>query len=151
MQAERASGALALAFLALAAAAPAGVSVAEAWTPPSRLGADTPLFMTIRNGGADDALLRTRCTAATFTEPHLIDHGEGFPSMRTVRSIPIAAGGTRLHPDGPHVMLLQTTRALANGDSFKCSITFRDGGVQTVQVSVGDPAAQLTAAAPARE
>ena len=136
----RADAALLLACLATAAAAPANVSVAEAWTPPARLGADTPLFMTIRNAGADDALLRTRCTAATFTEPHLVDHGEGFPSMRTVRSLSVIAGDTRLHPDGPHVMLLQTTRALAPGDSFECSITFRDGGTQTVQVSVGDPA-----------
>jgi copper(I)-binding protein len=122
------------------AGAAGALSVTQAWTPTAAQGTDTPLFMTIHNGGAGDLLLRARCTAANFSEQHTVDHGEGFPSMRTVKSIPIAADGvTRLEADGYHVMLLQTTRALAAGDRFNCSITFRDAGKQDIDVGVGKP------------
>jgi len=116
------------------------ISVSQAWTPAAARGADTPLFMTIRNTGAANALLRSRCTAANFSEQHSVDHGEGFPSMRAVKSIPIAANGvTRLDADGYHVMLLQTTHALAAGEAFTCSLSFRDAGKQDVEVTVGTP------------
>lgn len=127
------------------ATSPAGadenaISVSQAWTPAAARGVDTPLFMTISNAGAADALLRSRCVAANFTEQHSVDHGEGFPSMRAVKSIPVAANGTtRLDADGYHVMLLQTIRALAAGEVFACSLSFRNAGKRDVEVTVGTP------------
>ena len=116
------------------------ISVSQAWTPAAARGVDTPLFTTISNAGAVDALLRSRCTAANFTEQHFVDHGEGFPSMRAVKSIPVAANGvTRLDADGYHVMLLQTVCALAAGETFACSLSFRDTGKRDIEVTVGTP------------
>jgi len=116
------------------------ISVSQAWTPAAGRGADTPLFMTINNAGAADALLRSRCTAANFSEQHSVDHGEGFPAMRAVKSIPVAANSvTRLDVDGFHVMLLQTSRALPAGEVFACSLSFRDAGKRDIEVTVGTP------------
>ena len=122
------------------ASAAGGLSVSQAWTPAAERGANTPLYMVVTNAGAADALLRARCAVANFTEEHTVDQGEGFPSMRPVKSIPIAAEGiTQLGVDGNHVMLLQTTRALAEGETFTCSISFRDAGRQDIEVTVGRP------------
>lgn len=126
--------------LAGAAMADDAISIAKGWTPSAAKGADTPLFMTIKNNGPPDALLRATCTIANFIEQHTVDRGEGFPSMRVVKSIPIAANGvTQFGPDGYHVMLLQTTRALAENDTFHCTLSFRNAGKQGVDVVVGNP------------
>ena len=118
-------------------AADGSLGVSQAWAPAAAAGEDTALYMVVRNGGAADALLRVRCAVATFTELRTIDRGEGFPSKRTVKAIPIAAEGvTSLTPDGYGVALLQTTRALAPNDAFDCVVMFRDGGRQTVDVTV---------------
>ncbi len=116
------------------------IDVFEAWVPGSGAGKDVALSMTVRNAGPEDALLRARCTAANFAEDHAVDHGEGFPAMRVVRSIPIAAdGATRMTEDTGHVMLLQTIHPLVDGESFPCRITFRGAGPQDVTVMVGRP------------
>ena len=128
-----------LGMRAAEAAAPT-IIVSEVWTNAAAPGSDTALFMTIKNAGAADALLRSRCDAAQFAVQQTVDHGEGFPSSRSVKSIPIAANDiTRLGADGDHVMLLQTKQALVVGETFSCSITFRDAGTQTIDVTVGKP------------
>ena len=120
-----------------AVAAEPAISVSQAWAPAAARGEDTAVYLVVQNAGPADALLRVRCAAANFTELHVIDRGEGFPSKRAVKSIPIAAEGvTALTPDGYNVALLQTTRALAPNDAFDCVIRFRDGGQQTIDVTV---------------
>jgi copper(I)-binding protein len=66
-----------------------------------------------------------------------VDRGEGAPAMRSVSSIPIAAGSTTvLKPDGYHIMLLQTRQPLAAGDRFTCAIAFQKAGTIETEVSV---------------
>jgi copper(I)-binding protein len=118
-------------------AAEPAISLSQAWAPAAARGDDTAVYMVVRNAGAADALVRVRCAIANFTELHTVDRGEGFPSNRAVKSIPIAAESvTTLTPDGYSVALLQTTRALAPNDAFDCVIRFRDGGQQTIDVTV---------------
>jgi copper(I)-binding protein len=117
----------------------AALEVGEAWVPVTdKVGSDIPLLLTVHNGAdAGDALLRVRCPVANFSERHTTDRGEGAPAMRTIRSIPIAAGGaTVLKPDGYHIMLLQTRQPLAAGDRFTCSIDFQKAGTIEAEVSV---------------
>jgi copper(I)-binding protein len=121
-----------------ARAAQPGLLVSKAWVPVTDQGANAPLSMTVTNEGDADLLLRARCDAANFSEQHTVDHGEGFPAMRVIKSIPIAAhGATQLGADGYHVMLLQATHKLVAGETFACKVTFRDAGMQDVTVKVG--------------
>ncbi len=114
------------------------LAISQTRVAPALRAADTPVFMTITNTGAADVLLRTRCPAANFSEMHTVDHGEGSPAMRVVKSIPIAANGvTQLNSDGYHVMLLQIGHDLVGGETFSCSVTFRDAGKQDVEGAVG--------------
>jgi copper(I)-binding protein len=140
---RRAASAAMIGLASIAVAGAAGAAehdlvVSKAWTPVTERGANVPLSMTITNQGDADLLLRARCDAANFSEQHTVDHGEGFPAMRVIKSIPVAAHGTtQLGADGDHVMLLQTTHALAAGETFSCKISFRDAGPQDVTVMVG--------------
>lgn len=92
----------------------------------------------IANRGEADDLLRVRCPdAAHFSEKRATDLGEGTPVAREVKAIPVPAGGSvTLAPGGYHVMLLQTTRRLGQGETFSCSLVFRNGGRHDVAVTV---------------
>jgi periplasmic copper chaperone A len=128
-----------LMVVANSAKASDSIEISKAWTiTADHKRADVPLFMTVTNHANEaDALVRGRCDVATFVEKHVVDHGEGAPAMRAVQSIPIAsATDTLLQPDGPHIMLLQTTRPLGEGEAFDCTLTFRKSGSVGVQVTV---------------
>jgi periplasmic copper chaperone A len=117
----------------------ATLKVVDAWVPVTgKVGVDVPLLLTVHNEAeAGDALLRVRCPVSNFSERHTVDRGEGAPAMRTIRSIPIAAGGTTmLKADGYHVMLLQTRQPLAGGEGFTCSIDFQKAGTIETEVKV---------------
>ena len=136
----RSSVAAALLVLAAASAAHAAdpaVTIKAAWAPAADKGADTNLYMTIENHGAEDAITRVRCEAANFTELRIVDRGEGFPSARGVKTIPIAAQGeTALSNEGFNVRLLQLTGPLQPGDAFDCSLRLRGGAQPKVAVTV---------------
>src|SRR5262245_57594160 len=73
-----------------------GLTVSDAWVAASdEVGRDIPLLLTLRNEtGTPDALMRVRCPIANFSEKHTVDRGEGSPAMRSIASIPVAAGAT---------------------------------------------------------
>jgi len=115
------------------------VKISDAWVhAATQVGGDVALSMTIKNeADVADALLRVRCQVANFSEKHAVDRVEGFPAMRAILSIPIAAGSTTvLKPDTYHVMLLQTRHTLAAGEAFNCSIVFQKAGTIDTEVKV---------------
>ncbi len=123
--------------LALPARAETGLEITEAWTPAQAgTGVNAPVYMTITNAGAPDAILRVRCPVANFTEKRTMDRGEGAPSSREVRSIPVPTGKTVLQADGSYVLLLQTREALAAGGTFDCTVAFQGAGNRPVTVRV---------------
>jgi copper(I)-binding protein len=130
-------------FTILAQAAAAPVELSGAWVPPAEeKGVDVPLLMTVANrAGEPDALLRVRCPVAQFSEKRTVDRGEGGMAHREVNSIPIPANGTlQLAADGFHVVLLQTTQPLREGDRFDCAVSFKGAGPQQVAVTVATKA-----------
>ena len=126
-----------------ALAADPAPAVKAAWTTAAEKGTDTSLYVTVENDGAEDAIIRVRCDAANFTELRTVDRGEGFPSARSVKAIPIAARGeTVLTADGFNVRLLQLTGKLAPGDRFDCAFSLRSGARQKVAVTVREAEAK---------
>lgn len=131
-----------LILIPAAHAAESALELADGRVPVAEaLGADVPLYLTVANrAAAPDALLRVRCPVAHFTEKRTVDKGEGGTAFREVSSIPIPAQGTlELGPEGFHVVLLQTTQALRQGDSFTCALSFKQAGPQQLQVTVTAP------------
>lgn len=119
---------------------PGPIVISRAWAPaPAKQGDDTSLYMTIANNGrVPDNLIRARCPFADFTEKVTVDTGgEGSPSTREVKSIPIPAGQTlTLQPVGYHIVLLHTTEPLQPGKVLGCTVTFQKSGERLVEVTV---------------
>lgn len=123
-----------------ALAADPAVTIKSAWTHAAGKGDDTTLYMTLENAGAEDAIIRVRCDAANFTEMRTVDRGEGFPSARSVKAIPVAAQGeTLLVAEGFNVRLLQLSTTLTPGNTFDCALRLRGGGQPKVSVAVRPP------------
>jgi hypothetical protein len=130
---------VALALTCTAGARAGDLQITHAWIlPVDKVGVDVPLLLTVVNNGAEeDALMRVRCPVANFSEKYTVDRGEGAPSRRAVRSIPIAAGKTtELDTHNPHVMLLQMRETLAEGQRFTCTITFKAAGTLSTEIRV---------------
>jgi periplasmic copper chaperone A len=130
---------LAVAITATPTVADEAIKISDAWVQAAdQVGGNVVLSMTVTNeAGAADALMRVRCPVANFSERHIVDRGEGAPAMRSIPSIPIAAGTTTsLKADAYHVMLLQTRQALVAGESFNCSIVFQKAGTIETEVKV---------------
>jgi periplasmic copper chaperone A len=135
----------ALAVSAARADAPS-IEISKAWAPAAgAAGGDVPVYMTIVNHGAEpDSLLRFRCPAANFTEQRTTDHGEGAPAGREIKSIPVPANQTLvLAPGAYHLVLLKVTQPLKQGDTFPCTLTFKNGGRQDVSVTVATEGAKV--------
>ena len=138
---------LLMALPAMAADAPGGIEVSNAWTPVSpQPRVDAPLYMTITNrGDGPDSLVRFRCPVADFTEKHMTDRGEGGLAMREVKAIAIPPGAAvTLAPRGAHLMLLHTKQALQPGETFTCSVVFQKAGAVPVEVTVAPGGAEGT-------
>ena len=128
-----------LATAGAARAAESGVEVQDAWAAAGgKAGGEAPLYMTLTNhGDKPDSLQRVRCPVAWSAEPRVTDHGEGAPTSRAVKSIPIKAGSVvKLEPDGPYIALLQLKDPLREGDKFSCSVAFSGSGTKEVAVNV---------------
>jgi len=121
-----------------ALADPTMFAVSDAWSPPAEKGSDLPVYMTVTNPGEADDIVRSLCsTVAHFTEKRTTDYGEGAPSAREVKSIPIKASDTTvLKPGGSYVALLKIINPVKSGDTFDCDIVFRRAGSVNVRVKV---------------
>ena len=125
--------------LPLRAAPPAsGVEVEEAWARPTPPAATVAaVYMTLRNRGAADRLLRLASPLAGRVELHQTSSEGGMMRMRQLPFAPVAAGGQLVAaPGGLHVMLLQLKRPLAAGEEFPLTLLFATAGEVRIKVKV---------------
>jgi copper(I)-binding protein len=65
------------------------------------------------------------------------DHGGMEMSMREIDSLPLPAGqAVALEPGGYHIMLIDLTAPLEEGDSFELTLEFESGISVTVTVPI---------------
>ena len=112
--------------------------VGDAYAFATPAGGTAGLFMTIDAALEPDTLLDVRSDAAARTEVHeSYDAGGGMRGMRPVLNLPVPnGGGVRLEPGGYHVMLIETTRALAPGDTLAATAVFAKAGEVPVRAAV---------------
>ena len=88
------------------------------------------VFMTIKNSGRPDKLLRATTSIAGKTELRVADD-------KTVSSVGVATrGATDLKRDGPHIQLSGVTKQLSPYDSFLMTLVFERAGKVEVEVMV---------------
>ncbi|MFT3849973.1 MAG: copper chaperone PCu(A)C [Propionivibrio sp.] len=104
----------------------------------------TGAFMVIRNGGGSDRqLVKAESSVAKIVQLHNHIDENGVMKMREVPGIDIKANGqAELKPGSYHVMLIDLTTQLKEGDSVPLTLRFDDGS--SLQVSAPVRKLQMT-------
>ena len=105
-------------------------------------------YLTISNSGAtDDRLISVTTPIAGNAQVHEMKmEGDVMKMNELPDGLVIPAGGSvALEPGGYHLMFLQLTRPLVEGESIPVTLTFEKAGAVEVQLQVGSPAAKAPA------
>lgn len=124
-----------IALLALPAAAQ--VAVADAWIRGTVAGQKaTGAFMQLTSL-TDMALVGAASPAAKVVEIHQMKQEGGMMKMNAVDRVALPANKTvELKPGGYHIMMMDLTQPLRDGETIPLTLTFEDtaGKKQTVEV-----------------
>lgn len=136
--------ALALLCLGVAAcqdAAAPSVEVSDAVCRPTPNGRDlTGCYMTL-TATTDDRLVAVSTPAAAMAEIHDMSTEGGIMTMGEMAGgLPLPAGqAVSLQPGGNHLMLIQVTAPLADGDTVDLTLTFDQAEPVIVTARIGNP------------
>lgn len=131
--------ALVLATAAAPSAAPAQVTVTEAWaTPPLVAGRPLAAYLTLVNPGPEEAVLvGAETPIAKRAAIHTHSRENGVVRMRAAGPVTIPAGGeVRFQPGGLHLMLFDPNPGLVSGTTFPLHLRFGDGTSLDTRVTV---------------
>ncbi len=102
-------------------------------------------YLTISNkGAADDRLVSVSTPAAGMAQIHEMKmEGDVMKMNELPEGLVIPAGGSvALAPGGYHLMFMDLTGPLVEGESIIVTLTFEKAGTVEVQIPVGSPAAK---------
>lgn len=112
-----------------------GIEIADAWARPGRLNGVTAIYMNVLNGSADtDTLISLSSSSAGLVELHeTYELADDMMGMREAEN-PIFPGRevVTMQPGGLHVMLMQLTQSLNEGDEVDLILNFALAGEITV-------------------
>lgn len=120
---------------ALVQAAPA-VSVSEAWSRPA---IDTGVvYAIVANAGPHEELIDgVRSPVAQSAELHRSMNVNDMATMKPVYALSIPAHGAReFAPGGDHIMLIGLKHELKPNETFPLDVHFKNGGWQSITVTV---------------
>jgi len=131
----------ALAFIAPAVAqtATAPIAVSDAWARATPKGATTgAAYVTVSNHGAGaDRLVGASTPVADKAQLHTMIDDNGVMKMRPVASTEVKPGAPlTLKPGGYHLMLMDLTQPLKEGDHFPLVLDFAKAGKVETEVKV---------------
>ena len=99
----------------------------------------------------DTALVGAASPVAKIVEIHEMKMDAGVMKMSAIDKLPVPAGKTvELKPGGYHVMLMDLTQQLKEGESVPITLSFVDKGGKKTTVEVKAPVKPLAAAPAAK-
>jgi len=119
--------------------------ISNAWiseAPP--VARNNAAFVTVKNGGSEDALLGVETPVAETAEFHQMSMAGGIMRMRYLPLINLAPNAVlTFAPGDRHIMLINMKQPLKAGDRVPLTLKFRKAGTITVEaeVRVLDPGA----------
>jgi copper(I)-binding protein len=129
---------------ALLAVAPVAVSAADLEISGAFLRASPKVanagagFVTIKNNGAAaDTLIGAEANISKTVELHTHVKDGDVMRMRQVESIPVPANGSAvLKPGADHIMFINLTKPLAEGEKVPVTLVFAKAGKQQIEMPV---------------
>lgn len=127
---------------AMGEAKPTAASMGEAKPTGAAMGSaasgpNGAAYLTIRNSGPADRLLKAMSDAAGTVELHTVIDNNGVKQMRPVEAIDVPANGeVALKPGSFHVMMFGVKQDLKPGDTINLTLQFEKAGSMTVKAEV---------------
>jgi periplasmic copper chaperone A len=118
------------------------VEVSDAVCRPTPNGRDlTGCYMTL-TATTDDKLVSVATPVASEAQVHEVSTDGGVMAMAEMADGLLLPAGqaVSLKPGGNHIMLMQVSHPLAEGDTIDLALTFDRAGAMTVTAQVGNPA-----------
>jgi copper(I)-binding protein len=106
---------------------PSAVQAHAAWSrATAAVGANAVGYLTLTNtASTPDRLIGAQCPIAPHAALHRMSNDAGVMRMRPIGGVDLPPGhAVTLDPAGDHLMLMGTTRRLAAGDHFTCTLRF---------------------------
>lgn len=123
------------------------VQIVEPWSRPGGMmnmpgsgGGNGAAYLTIKNTGAADRLIRAESAVAKSVELHTVEQSGNTMQMKQVEGIDVPANGSvELKPGGFHVMLIGLNQELKPDQTFTVKLTFEKAGTVEAPVKVRQP------------
>ncbi|TVR32332.1 MAG: copper chaperone PCu(A)C [Balneolaceae bacterium] len=116
-----------------------GIQIEGAWARPASEGRMSAAYFLITNfEDQNDNLISVQSDVAQLVEIHeSYELDNGMMGMREVPELEIPSQSTiRLEQGGLHIMLIQVTRTLADGETFELTLNFANHGEQIVEIPI---------------
>lgn len=114
------------------------ITVVDAWARTAAMGSNGAVYMTLENNGEEDKLVRVTTDVAGSCELHESSmKPDGTMQMVPQEYILIPSkGSVTLKPGGLHIMLIEVTRDMKEGETLTVTLEFEKTDQLTVTVPV---------------
>ena len=117
------------------------IAIKDAWARPTKTGMMSAAYFTIHNvGSVPDSLVQVSSSASEDVQIHLSYMNDGIMVMEEQPFVAIQASEQiPFQPGGYHIMIIQPTNDMEEGDSISLSLYFKSGMIIEETIQVGNP------------
>lgn len=117
------------------------IAIKDAWARPTKAGMMSAAYFTIHNvGSVPDSLVQVSSSASEDVQIHLSYMNDGIMVMEEQPFVAIQASEQiPFQPGGYHIMIIQATNDMEEGDSISLSLYFKSGMIIEETIQVGNP------------
>ena len=117
------------------------IAIKDAWARPTKAGMMSAAYFTIHNvGSVPDSLVQVSSSASEDVQIHLSYMNDGIMVMEEQPFVAIQASEQiPFQPGGYHIMIMQPTNDMEEGDSISLSLYFKSGMIIEETIQVGNP------------
>jgi len=117
------------------------IAIKDAWARPTKAGMMSAAYFTIHNvGSVPDSLVQVSSSASEDVQIHLSYMNDGIMVMEEQPFVAIQASEQiPFQPGGYHIMIIQPTNDMEEGDSISLSLYFKSGMSIEETIQVGNP------------
>jgi len=117
------------------------IAIKDAWARPTKAGMMSAAYFTMHNvGSLPDSLVQVSSSASEDVQIHLSYMNDGIMVMEEQPFVAIQASEQiPFQPGGYHIMIIQPTNDMEEGDSISLSLYFKSGMIIEETIQVGNP------------
>lgn len=117
------------------------ISIDSAWARPTKAGMTSAAYFKLENyGSAPDSLIRVSSNASKDVQIHLSYLNDGIMMMEEQPFVAIQpTEQISFEPGGYHIMIIQPTMDLNEGDSISFLLYFNSGMIIDETIQIGNP------------